>query len=188
MDGGRTSLTSMLGLLRRLATFADHHNLYATILRCWYFVQRAVSSHECSEDRAIRTDKRHSVQERSSSRIVGNTEMIRDWLFQTEPALTKCPRVHSLLRRTKGKYNYALDGCNPGKDRIVSVGTNSRSPVSSPSSGYKHARANLLLQRRVDEDVKRRQLTVLRHPNVSASHPLRVIGRSIRPRKATDAM
>ena len=51
-----------------------------------------------------------------------------------------------------------------------------------------HARTNLLLRRRVDEDVKRRQLTVLRYTNVSASHPLRVIGRSIGPRKATDAV
>ena len=51
-----------------------------------------------------------------------------------------------------------------------------------------NARANLLLRRRVDEDVKRRQLTVFRYTNVSASKPLRVIGRSIRPRKATDAM
>jgi len=32
------------------------------------------------------------------------------------------------------------------------------------------------------------QLTVLRYTNVSASKPLRVIGRSIRPRKATDAI
>jgi hypothetical protein len=55
-------------------------------------------------------------------------------------------------------------------------------------SSYKHARANSLLRRRVDEDVKRRQLTVLRYTNVSASKPLRVIGRSIRPRKETDAM
>ena len=54
------------------------------------------------------------------------------------------------------------------------------------SSG--NARANLLLRRRVDEDVKRRQLTVLRYTNVSARKPLRVVGRSIRPRKATDAM
>src|SRR5882762_7268382 len=38
------------------------------------------------------------------------------------------------------------------------------------SSG--NARANLLLRRRVDEDVKRRQLTVLRYTNVSASKPL----------------
>jgi len=44
------------------------------------------------------------------------------------------------------------------------------------------------LRRRVDEDVKRRQLTALRYTNVSAGKPLRVIGRSIRPRKATDAM
>jgi hypothetical protein len=51
-----------------------------------------------------------------------------------------------------------------------------------------NARANFLLRRRVDEDIKRHQLTVLRHTNVSASKPPRVIGRSIRPRKATDAM
>jgi hypothetical protein len=54
--------------------------------------------------------------------------------------------------------------------------------------GAPNARANLILRRRVDEDVKRRQLTVLRYTNVSASKPLRVIVRSIRPTKATDAV
>jgi hypothetical protein len=52
----------------------------------------------------------------------------------------------------------------------------------------RQTRENLILRRRVDEDVKRRQLTVLRYTNVSASKPLRVIVRSIRPREATDAV
>src|SRR6266700_5412370 len=68
----------------------------------------------------------------------------------------------------------------------TSASTVSLSAVQFSSS--EHERANLLLRRRVDEDVERRQLTVLRYTNVSASKPLRVIGRSIRPRKATDAM
>jgi hypothetical protein len=71
------------------------------------------------------------------------------------------------------------------------VGTDGLQEFSSSTRGAGKivvSTAWLPLRRRVDEDVERRQLTVLHYTNVSASHPLRVSGRSIGPRKATDAM